>query len=122
VDSLPRLGDKADEHAQVQAAVAASRAIAPEAVVANLGPAFPENFRLRLDGKPDGLFITRWLQKGRCVNFVVNAAYSPVTAKIRLEGKSGKLWVYDPADGSIATREASGSLTLEANTSLFLVE
>jgi hypothetical protein len=122
VDILPRLGDKSEEHAQVQAAVAASRAMAPEAVVSHLGPAFPGNFRLRLDGKPDGLFITRWLQKGHCVNFVVNAAYSPVTAKIRLEGKSGKLWVYDPADGSISCREASGPLTLEPNTSLFLVE
>jgi hypothetical protein len=54
---------------------------------------------------------------------VVNAAYSPLSATIRLEGKpSGTLWVYNPADGSIAVREASGSLTLEGNTSLFLIE
>jgi len=123
VDTLPRLGDKAEEHTQVKAAVAASRAIAPEAVVANLGPAFPENFRLRLDGKPDGLFITRWLQKGRCVNFVANAAYAPLTATIRMEVEpKGKLWVYNPADGSISCREASGPLTLPPNTSLFLIE
>jgi hypothetical protein len=123
VDTLPRLGDKAEEHAQVQAAVAASRAMAPEAVVSYLGPAFPENFRLRLDGKPAGLFITRWLQKGRCVNFVVNAAHSPLTATLRLEGQSGgKLWVYNPADGSIAVREAAGPLTLAPNSALFLIE
>jgi hypothetical protein len=92
-------------------------------VVANLGPAFPEDFRLRLDGKPEGLFITRWLQRGRRVNFVVNAAYEPLTATLRLEGQpDGTLWVYDPADGSIATRKASGSLTLEPNSSVFLIE
>jgi len=123
VDSLPRLGDKADEHAQVRAAVAASRVIAPEAVVANLGPAFPEDFRLRLDGKPDGLFITRWLQKGRCVNYVVNATYAPLSLMMHMEGQpGGKLWVYDPADGSTAIRAAAGTLTLEANSSLFLIE
>ena len=123
VDRLPSLGDTPDEHAQVRAAVAASRVISPEHVVANLGPAFPEDFRLRLDGKPEGLFITRWLQHGRRVNFVVNAAYEPLTATLRLEGQpGGTLWVYDPTDGSIATREATGSLTLEPNSGLFLVE
>lgn len=123
VDRLPRLGDTVDEHAQVRAAVAESRVISPEEAVATLGPAFPEDFRLRLDGKPEGLFITRWLQHGRRVNFVVNAAYEPLTATLRLEGQpNGTLWVYDPADGSIATREASGSLTLEPNSSVFLIE
>jgi len=123
VDRLPRLGDTPDEHAQIRAAVAASRVISPEQVVANLGPAFPNDFRLRLDGKPEGLFITRWLQHGRRVNFVVNAAYEPLTATLRLEGQpGGTLWVYDPADGSIATREATGSLTLEPNSGVFLVE
>jgi hypothetical protein len=123
VDRLPRLGDKPDEHAQIRAAVAASRVMSPEQVVANLGPAFPDDFRLRLDGKPEGLFITRWLQKGRRVNFVVNSAYEPVTANLRLEGQpEGRLWVYNPADGSIAAREATGSLTLEPNSSLFLIE
>jgi hypothetical protein len=123
VDALPQLGDKPEEHAQVRAAVAASRMISPEDVVNQLGSAFPEDFRLRLDGARDGLFITRWLRNGQRVNFVVNSAYSPVTAKFRLEGMpGGKIWVYDPADGSIAVRAASGSLTLEPNTSLFLIE
>jgi hypothetical protein len=123
VDRLPRLGDKPDEHAQIRAAVAASRVISPEQVVANLGPAFPDEFRLRLDAKPEGLFVTRWLQQGHRVNFVVNSAYEPVTANLRLEGQpGGRLWVYNPADGSIAAREAAGSLTLEPNSSLFLVE
>jgi len=123
VDALPRLGDKPEEHAQVRAAVAASRMISPEEVVNQLGSAFPEEFRLRLDGGRDGLFITRWLRNGHRVNFVVNSAYSPVTAKIRLEGQpGGKIWVYDPSDGCIAVRAASGSLTLEPNTSLFLIE
>lgn len=123
VDRLPSLGDTPDEHAQVRAAVAASRVVSPEHVVASLGPAFPDDFRLRLDGKPEGLFITRWLQHGRRVNFVVNAAYEPLTATLRLEGQpGGTLWVYDPTDGSIATREATGSLTLEPNSGLFLVE
>jgi hypothetical protein len=123
VDALPRLGDKPEEHARVRAAVVTSRVVSPEDVVNNLGPAFPADFRLRLDGKPDGLFITRWLQKDRRVNYVVNAAYSTLSATIRLEGQPiGKIWVYDPADGSIAVRAASGSLTLEPNTSLFLIE
>lgn len=123
VDRLPRLGDTPAEHAQIRTAVAASRVISPHEVVANLGPAFPEDFRLRLDGKPEGLFITRWLQQGRRVNFVVNAAYEPLTATLRLDSQpDGTLWVYDPADGSIATREASGSLTLEPNSSVFLIE
>ncbi len=123
VDRLPRLGDTPAEHAQVRAAVATSRVISPEEVVSNLGPAFPEDFRLRLDGKPEGLFITRWLQKGRRVNFVVNAAYEPLTATLRLEGRpGGTLWVYDPADGGITTREATGSLTLPPNSSVFLIE
>ena len=123
VDGLPRLGDTPAEHAQIRAAVAASRVISPQEVVADLGPAFPEDFRLRLDGKPEGLFITRWLQRGRRVNFVVNAAYEPLTATLRLEGQpDGTLWVYDPADGSIATRKAAGSLTLEPNSSVFLIE
>jgi len=123
VDALPRLGDKPEEHARVRDAVATSRVISPEDVMSNLGPAFPESFRLRLDGKPDGLFITRWLRNGHCVNFLVNSAYSPLTTNIRLEGNpDGKIWVYDPADGSMTSREASGSLTLEPNTSLFLIE
>ena len=123
VDALPRLGDKPEEHARVRAAVATSRVISPEDVVKNLGPAFPENFRLRLDGKPEGLFITRWLQKGRRVNCVVNGSYEPLVANLRLEGQpGGKVWVYNPADGSIAEREAAGSLTLEANSCLFLIE
>ena len=123
VDSLPRLGDTPDEHAQVRAAVSASRVISADDVVANLGPAFPEDFRLRLDGRPEGLFITRWRQHGRRVNFVVNAAYEPLTANLRLDGQpDGELWVYDPVDGSIARRRAEGSLTLEPNRSVFLVE
>lgn len=123
VDRLPRLGDTPNEHAQVRAAVAASRVMSPEEAMATLGPAFPNDFRLRLDAKPEGLFITRWLQQGRRVNFVVNAAYEPLTAALRLEGQpGGTLWVYDPADGSIATREATGSLTLAPNSSLFLIE
>jgi hypothetical protein len=123
VDSLPRLGDRADEHDQVRSAVATCRTHAPEAVVDHLGEAFPAEFLLRLDGKPDGLFITRWLQKGRRVNFVVNAAYAPLSATLRLEGQAGgMLWVYDPADGSIVMRKASGYLALEPNTCLFLVE
>jgi hypothetical protein len=57
------------------------------------------------------------------VNFVVNAAYTPLTATLRMEGEpKGKLWVYNPADGSISCREASGSLTLPPNSSLFLIE
>jgi hypothetical protein len=123
VDRLPSLGDTPDEHAQVRAAVAASRIISPEHVVANLGPAFPDDFRLRLDEKPEGLFITRWLQQGRRVNFVVNSAYKPLTATLRLEDQpGGTLWVYDPADGSIARREATGAITLEPNSSVFLIE
>jgi hypothetical protein len=123
VDRLPRLGDKADEHARILAAVAASRFIAPDDVVKHLGPAFPESFRLRIDGKPAELFITRWLQKGRCVNFVVNSSLTPVGARILLEGRpGGKIWVYNPADGSITAREAEGALTLEPNSGLFLIE
>ena len=121
--SLPRLGDTVEEHQRVRAAVAASRVLAPEEVVANLGAAFPEDFRLRLDSKPEGLFITRWRQMGRRVNFVVNAACTPLTATMRMEGQpGGKLWVYDPADGSRVMREASGSLTLDPNSALFLIE
>jgi len=123
VDLLPHLGDKPDEHPQVRAAVAASKAIPPERVANHLGPAFPDDFRLRLDGKPEGLFITRWLQQGQRMNFVFNSAYEPAIANLRLEGQpGGQLWVYNPADGSIARREAAGSLTLEPNSSLFLIE
>ncbi len=123
VDALPRLGDTPDEHAQIRAAVATSRVVSPQEVATNLGPAFPEEFRLRLDGKPEGLFITRWLQKGRRVNFVVNSAFEPLTANLRLEGQpGGQLSVYNPADGSTAMREAAGALTLEPNSSLFLIE
>lgn len=123
VDSLPRLGDKAEEHAQVRAAVATSRVISPEDVVKNIGPAFPEDFRLRLDGKPEGLFITRWLRNGRRVNCIVNNDYEPLAANIRLESQlGGKVWIYNPADGSMAVRDADGALTLEPNSSLFLIE
>jgi hypothetical protein len=42
---------------------------------------------------------------------------------LRLEGQpDGKLWVYNPADGSITLLEASGSLTLPPNSSLFVIE
>lgn len=123
VDSLPRLGDKPDEHELVRAAVAGSSILTPEDAVNKLGSGFPEDFRLRLDGKPEGLFITRWLRNGHRVNFIVNSAYEPLAANIRLEGRpGGKLWVYDPADGSISLREAKGSLNMEPNSSLFLIE
>ena len=123
VDSLPRLGEKADEHSQVRAAVAESRIISSDEVVNHLGAAFPEDFRLRLDGKPEGLFITRWLQNGRRMNCIVNGSYEPLTANIRLEGQPvGKIWVYNPADGSITSRDAEGALTLAPNSSLFLIE
>ncbi len=123
VGLLPRLGDAVEEHERVRAAVASSRALAPEAVVENLGEPYPTDFRLRLDGRPDGLFITRWLQKGRRMNYVVNAAYRSQSVMMRLEGQpEGKLGVYDPADGSMAVRGVSDPLTLEPNTSLFLIE
>jgi hypothetical protein len=123
VDSLPRLGEKADEHAQVRAAVAECRIISCDDVANHLGAAFPEDFRLRLDGKPEGLFITRWLQNGRRMNCIVNGSYEPLTANIRLEGQpGGKIWVYNPAEGSITSCDAQGTLTLAPNSSLFLIE
>jgi hypothetical protein len=123
VDSLPRLGDSPEEHEAVRAAVAEAKVITPAQVAENLGPAFPANFRLRLDAENKNIFINRWERDGRRINYVVNNSGESLSPVFRLEGKaSGSVQIYNPEDGSITPLALPGSVPLGPFSSVFLVE
>jgi hypothetical protein len=123
VDSLPRLGDAPGEHDAVRAAVAKAKVIAPAQVAENLGPAFPADFRLRLDAENKNIFVNRWERDGRRINYVVNNSGETLSPVFRLEGKtSGSVQIYNPEDGSITPLALPGAVTLKPFSSVFLVE
>jgi hypothetical protein len=105
VDSLPRLGD------------------APAQVAENLGPAFPADFRLRLDAENKNIFVNRWERDGRRINYVVNNSAESLSPALRLEGEtSGSVQIYNPEDGSITPLALPGAVTLKPFSSVFLIE
>jgi len=123
VDSLPRLGDKPEEHAPLRAAMAASQTIPPDKVVGKLGPAFPESFLLRVDSGGEGLFIARYVRNTHRVNYLVNNSDKPMAPKLSLAGKDkGTVWIYEPAGGTINALDVPTSLAMPPYTSVFVVE
>jgi hypothetical protein len=123
VDSLPRLGDAPEEHDAVRAAVAEAKVITPAQVAENLGPAFPADFRLRLDAENKNIFVNRWERDGRRINYVVNNSAESLSPALRLEGEtSGSVQIYNPEDGSITPLALPGAVTLKPFSSVFLIE
>jgi hypothetical protein len=123
VDAVPHLGDSADEHAAVRAALAAARAVTPGKAMGSLGTAFPESFRLRLDGADQNVLVGRYLRDGHPIHFVVNNQDAEAVPVLRLEGETaGAAWVYDPATGAIARRELPGAVTLAPYSGVFVIE
>ncbi|MEI8388104.1 MAG: hypothetical protein WCG76_10910, partial [Verrucomicrobiota bacterium] len=107
----------------VQAAVAEAKVITPAQVAGNLGPAFPASFRLRLDAENKNILIGRWERDGRRINYVVNNSGETLSPTFRLEGKtSGRVQIYNPADGSMTPLSLPGAVTLNPFSSVFLVE
>lgn len=123
VDAVPSLGDSPAEHAAVRAALAAAKVDTPRQAVESLGEAFPESFRVRLEGVGGEVMVGRYLRAGHRVNLVVNNQDAEAAPVLRLEGQArGTVWVYDPSSGAIARREVPGALELAPYGALFVVE
>lgn len=123
VDVVPSLGDQANDHKLVRSAVASSRPISAEEVVKYLGAPFPNRHKLRLNRVGQGIFNARFERNGKNVNYVINDSDSQITTNLHLEGKSeGKVWVYDPTDGSIIQQDISRSLTIKPYKSVLIIE
>ena len=57
------------------------------------------------------------------VNYLVNNSDQPIAPKLSLAGKDkGTVWIYEPADGTINTREVPASLAMQPYRSVFVVE
>jgi hypothetical protein len=95
----------------------------PEKVAEKLGPAFPESFQLRVEGGGEGLFIARYVRNASRVNYLVNNSAKPIAAKLSLAGRDkSTVWNYDPAGGTINTREVPAPLVMPPYTSVCVVE
>ncbi len=119
VDALPELGDAPEEHAAVREAVAQSTCIAPEAVVAAMGPAYGKRFRLAFDAPDEGFFIGRYTRSGRDLYYIVNNTNAPSAPKLS-GGRA--VTVYDPMDGTATQHALPTTLDMEAYSGLIVAE
>ncbi|MFZ9874885.1 MAG: hypothetical protein ACO3E8_05920, partial [Candidatus Methylacidiphilales bacterium] len=120
VKSLPQLGDTPEEHEKVKAMFAKKKIVFPGRVAEAIGTALPPGFTLETGPE---VLTARFVRDGRRITYLVNYRTGQVTVPVTLaSGGARKSDVYNPMDGTIQPQELPGTLTIQGNASLLLVE
>jgi len=120
--SLPRLGDAPSEHEAVRALTAGTVPIKAEDVPSLVGPVVPPGFRLKVEEVAQGVFFGRFVRDGRRLTLIVNTNREPARPRLAVEGGPSPVWIYSPADGSIARMATPATVTVPACAGLIVVE
>jgi hypothetical protein len=120
VKCLPQLGDTSEEHEKVKSMFAKKEILSPGRVAEAIGTALPPGFTL--ENGPEVL-TARFTRDGRSITYLVNYQADKVTVPVTLSSGSGRAFdVYNPMDGTIQPQELPGTLTIQGNASLLVVE
>ena len=120
VKSLPQMGDSSEEHEKVKAMFAKRKILSPGRVAEAVGAALPPGFTLRTGPE---VLVARFNRDGRRITYLVNYHAGKVDVPLTLaSGSSQSFDVYNPMDGAVTAQKVPGSVTIDGDGSLFLVE
>jgi hypothetical protein len=120
VKSLPQLGDTPEEHEKVKSMFAKKNVLSPGRVAEAIGTALPPGFTIETGPE---VLTARFVRDGRRITYLVNYQADKVTVPVTLSSGSGRTFdVYNPMDGTIQPQELPGTLTIQGNASLIVVE
>ena len=120
VKSLPQLGDTPEEHEKVKSMFAKKKVLSPGRVAEAIGTALPPGFTLETGPE---VLTARFVRDGRRITYLVNYQADKVTVPVTLaSGSARKFDVYNPMDGTIQPQKLPGTLTIQGNASLLVVE
>ncbi len=120
VKSLPQLGDTPEEHEKVKSMFAKKNVLSPGRVAEAIGTALPPGFTLQTGSE---VLTARFTRDGRRITYLVNYRSDKVTVPVTLSSGGGRTFdVYNPMDGTIQHQELPGTLTIQGNASLMVVE
>jgi hypothetical protein len=120
VKCLPQLGDTPEEHEKVKSMFAKKNVLSPGLVAEAIGTALPPGFTLETGPE---VLTARFTRDGRRINYLVNYRSDKVTVPVTLSSGSGHAFdVYNPMDGTIHHQQLPGTLTIQGNASLMVVE
>ena len=120
VKCLPQLGDTTEEHEKVKLMFAKKEILSPGLVAEAIGTALPPGFTLETGSD---VLTARFTRDGRHITYLVNYQADTVTVPVTLaSGKSRAFDVYNPMDGTIQHQELLGTVTIQGNASLMVVE
>ena len=120
VKCLPQLGDTSEEHEKVKSMFAKKNVLSPGRVAEAIGTALPPGFTVQTGPE---VLTARFNRDGRRITYLVNYQADKVTVPVTLSSGSGRTFdVYNPMDGTIQHQELPGTLTIQGNASLMVVE
>jgi hypothetical protein len=120
VKCLPQLGDTSEEHEKVKSMFAKKNVLSPGRVAEAIGTALPPGFTVQTGPE---VLTARFNRDGRRITYLVNYQADKVTVPVTLSSGSGRTFdVYNPMDGTIQHQELPGTLTIQGNSSLMVVE
>jgi hypothetical protein len=120
VKCLPQLGDTSEEHEKVKSMFAKKNVLSPGRVAEAIGTALPPGFTLETGPE---VLTARFNRHGRRITYLVNYRSDKVTVPVTLSSGGGRTFdVYNPMDGTIQHQELPGTLTIQGNSSLMVVE
>lgn len=120
VKSLPQLGDTPEEHEKVKAMFAKKKIVSPGGVAEVIGTSLPPGFTIETGPE---VLTARFTRDGRRITYLVNYRAEKVTVPVTLaSGGAQKFDVYNPMDGTIQPQELPGTLSIQGNGSLMVVE
>jgi len=92
----------------------------PGRVAEAIGTALPPGFTLETGPE---VLTARFVRDGRRITYLVNYQADKVTVPVTLaSGSARKFDVYNPMDGTIQPQKLPGTLTIQGNASLLVVE
>ena len=120
VKSLPQMGDSPEEHEKVRAMFAKKKILSPGRVAEAIGTTLPLGFTLQTGPE---VLTARFTRDGRRITYLVNYHAGKVEVPLTLvSGSSQSFDVYNPMDGAVTAQKVPGSVTIDGDGSLFLVE
>lgn len=120
VKSLPQMGDSPEEHEKVRAMFAEKKILFPGRVAEAIGTTLSLGFTLQTGPE---VLTARFTRGGRRITYLVNYHAGKVEVPLTLvSGSSQSFDVYNPMDGAITAQKVPGSVTIDGDGSLFLVE
>ena len=120
VKSLPQMGDSPEEHEKVKAMFAKKKILSPGRVAEAVGAELPPGFSLQTGSD---VLVARFNRDGRRITYLVNYHAGKVDVPLTLaSGSSQSFDVYNPMDGAVTAQKVPGSVTIDGDGSLFLVE